>query len=125
MGLRLRILPESFAVCRLPAGAAVPAWATAGGLHSVTSTAHELSVVCLDAAVPSDTRAERGWRAFMVDGPLDFSLTGVLRSLAEPLAVAGISVFAISTFETDYVLVRDASLEAATRALAAAGHLIA
>jgi hypothetical protein len=87
--LRLIILPDTFAVCRLPADSTVPAWAT-GDFLSITRTADELSIVCLDAAVPEDVQCERGLRCLRVAGSLDFSLVGVLASLAVPLAEAGV-----------------------------------
>lgn len=123
-GLVLSVLPTPLAVVRLDATAAVPAWASSGELSSVTRTADELSIVCDEASVPPDARAERGWRALKVAGPLDFSLTGVLASLAVPLADARVSIFALSTYETDYVLVRAADLSRACDALTRAGHVI-
>lgn len=124
MTLRLRVVPGTLAVCRLDAREALPAWA-AGPFLSVTRTSDELSVVCQEAAVPEGVRFERGWRALQVEGPLDLALTGVLASLAAPLAGAGVSVFAISTFETDWLLVRGPQLAAACDALRAAGHTVA
>jgi len=123
MTFRLRVVPGTLAICRLGAHAAVPAWA-GGPLLSVTRTPDELSVVCDQGVVPEGVRAERGWRALAVEGPLDFALTGVLDGLAAPLAAAGISIFAISTFDTDWLLVRDHQLAAASDALRAAGHAI-
>lgn len=120
--MRLSLLPTPLAVCRLDAGAAIPAWADAGEFFTASRTPHELSIVCAEAAVPEEVRAERGWRACGVRGTLDFSLTGVLLSLAQPLAAAGISIFAISTFDTDYVLVKQESLAVAIAALRGAGH---
>lgn len=120
--LDLRVLPEALAVCRLPAGAPVPAWALAGGWFAVTRTADELSVVCAEALAPADVQAERGWRLLQVQGPLDFGLTGVLAALAVPLGQAGVSLFAVSTYDTDYVLVKADRLAAALTALTAAGH---
>jgi hypothetical protein len=87
-------------------------------------TASELSVVCAAAGVPDDVRAERGWRALAVEGPLDLALTGVLASLLVPLAHAGVSIFAVSTYDTDYVLVRSERLADALEALRGAGHRI-
>jgi hypothetical protein len=120
--LDLTILPESFAVSRLPASAPAPAWAGEGHLQSVTRTREELSVVCRMDAVPPDVASEPGWRAIRVAGTLDFSMTGVLASLAGPLADANVSIFALSTHDTDYVLVKDDALERAIAALTAAGH---
>jgi hypothetical protein len=88
----------------------------------VIRTAAEVTVVCAD--VPDGVRAERGWRALAVEGPLDLALTGVLVSLLEPLAAVGIAIFAISTFDTDHVLVRAARLEEAVAALRGAGHRV-
>ena len=93
-----------------------------GEFFSVTRTPAELSAVCDVAALPSGVKAEGPWLMFAVRGPLDFSLTGVLAGLATPLATAGISIFAVSTYDTDYVLVRSDDLEHAVHALRAAGH---
>jgi uncharacterized protein len=120
--LALDVLPERFAVVRLAADAAVPAWARGGSLVSVTRTADELSIVCPEAAVPAGLPAQRDFRGLRVRGPLDFSAVGVLASLAGPLAAAGVSLFALSTYDTDYLLVRAADLERALAALAGAGH---
>ncbi len=122
--LTLRLLPYRLSICRLPGGAPLPENALSGPFFSLTRTADELSIVCPQEAVPADAACEHGWRAFMVQGPLDFSLTGVLSSLADPLAQAGIATFAISTYDTDYLLVKEATLLAATQALQAAGHRI-
>ena len=103
---KLELLPEVYAVCRLDKDAPVPDWAAGGLFSSITRTAHELSVVCADAHVAVGVKKEGGWRVLMVEGPLDFSLTGVLASLTGPLAREGISVFALSTYDTDYLLVK-------------------
>jgi len=116
----LRLLPDRLAVCRLEPGSPLPEWSAGGGFRSVSWTADETSVVCSEANVPAKVRAERGWRAFMVEGPLDFGQTGVLAGIAQPLAAAGISIFSVSTFDTDYVLVRDAAVVEAQRVLAEA-----
>lgn len=126
----LTLLPDAMAVCRLPAGqlpagAAPPAWLDGEAFVSLTRTPDETSVVCGAAVVPAGVRAEFGWRALRVAGPLDFALTGVLLALLRPLAAAGVSVFAVSTFDTDYVLVREAALDAALVALRGAGHRVA
>jgi hypothetical protein len=88
----------------------------------VTRTPSELSIVCREDAVPAGILANRGWRAIAVDGKLDFALTGILASLASPLAAAGVSIFAISTYDTDYVLVKQDTLERAIATLVGAGH---
>jgi enamine deaminase RidA (YjgF/YER057c/UK114 family) len=117
--MNLTVLPEPLSVCRLAATARVPSWALE--LHesfvSVTRTPDELSIVCPDAAVPPDVEAESGWRALQVPGPIPFDQIGVLAALANPLAAAGISLFAVSTYDTDYVLVKEADLERALAAL--------
>ena len=121
--LSLSVLPDVFAVCRLAPEMPVPAWAT-GALVSITHTAEELSIVCAQDQVPEAIQCERGWRCLKVAGPLAFSLIGVLAALAAPLAQAGVSLFAISTYDTDYLLVREADLERAIRVLSRAGHHI-
>jgi hypothetical protein len=112
----LLLLPGTYAVCRLAADEPIPAWAT-GALISVTRTGEELSVVCGAEAVPAGVRCETGWRCLRVAGTLDFSLVGVLATLLVPLAEAGVSVFAISTFDTDYLLVKESNLVRAVEAL--------
>jgi uncharacterized protein len=105
----------------------VPEWATAdagAALHAVVRTPAELTVVGPADAVPDGVRAERGWRALSVEGPLDLALTGVLAALLEPLARAGVAIFAVSTFDTDHVLVRADRLDDAVAALRAAGHRV-
>lgn len=103
--VRLSILASPIAVCRLDAPAAVPSWVR-GSFTSVTRTADELSIVCDEAAVPSGVQAERGWRALKLEGPIPFSMTGVASALLAPLAEAKISIFLISTYDTDYLLVK-------------------
>jgi uncharacterized protein len=125
--MNLVLLPSFFAVCQLDPKAPLPAWAITGSsaLVSVTRTASELSVVCAQENVPEENvRCERDWRCLMVEGPLDFSLTGVLSALLAPLAEAGVSIFALSTFDTDYLLVRAAQLDLAVETFSAVGHLV-
>jgi hypothetical protein len=123
--VKLLVLSEVLAVVRLDPGQAVPAWVAQGSLWSMTRTAEELSVVCPAAAVPTGVRAERGWRCVRVAGRLDFSMTGVIASIASPLALARVSIFALSTYDTDYVLVRGEQLDAAIDCLRTAGHEVA
>jgi hypothetical protein len=118
----LDVLPGRLAVCRLAPSAAVAAWMQTGALWSATRTDAELSVVCDEGRVPDGVTAEPGWRALHVRGPLDFALTGVLADLARPLAEAGVPIFAVSTFDTDVLLVKADRLTDAVGALRAAGH---
>src|SRR5512134_1271532 len=120
----LTLLPGRLAICRLHPEAALPAWAEGGAFCSVTRTKDELSVVSEEAAVPEGITANRGWRMLKLHGPVPFEETGILAALAAPLASSGLSIFAISTFDTDYLLVKDDALEAALRALRGAGHKI-
>src|SRR5512136_2343443 len=111
--LTLTVLPETLAICRLSADEAVPDWAMIGEFVSITHTADELSIVCAEENVPADVKADRGWRALKVAGPLDLALTGILAALTVPLAQAQINLFAISTFDTDYLLVKGYNLAGA------------
>ena len=120
--LTLTVLEGTFAVCRLAGDAPVPSWATAGGFSSITRPPDELSVVCRDGAAPEGIRGERGWRCLRVAGTLPFTAVGVLAALTAPLAAAGVSVFAASTFDTDYLFVREADLERALKALRGECH---
>jgi hypothetical protein len=109
-------------VARLPGDSAVPAWADGTGLVSITRREGELSIACADERVPPAVRAERGWRALEVEGPIDFQVVGLIHALTGPLAEAGISVFAVATFDTDVLLVREETLARAVAALWAAGY---
>lgn len=113
------------AVCRLDAGAPIPDWVSrAGGFLSITRTRDELSIVCAEAAVYGGVKCEPGWRSFEIEGPFDYDLTGILLSVLQPLDAAGVSILAISTHDTDYVLVKEATVETALRALQVAGHSV-
>ena len=120
--LRLSVLPGAFAVCRLEPTETIPAALLRVALVSITRTAEELSIVCPAEHAPPDARCESGWRCLKVHGPLPFSTTGILASLARPLADAGIPIFAVSTFDTDYVLVEEGQLPRAVDVLRGAGH---
>ena len=119
----LEVLPGTFAVCHMSATDPVPNWAT-GEFVSITRTPDELSVVCPQSDVPQDVRVERGWRCLRVAGKLDFSMVGVIASLTGILAAANISLFVVSTFDTDYLLVKEGDLKAAVESLNAAGHAV-
>lgn len=123
--LTLTALPDRYAVIRLDAGSAIPHWAVqTPGFFSVTRTADELSVVCGERHVPTSIDAERGWRGFKLEGPFPFNAVGVLKSVLDPLAEARVGILAISTFDTDYVLVKAAQFEQAVTALTRFGHAV-
>lgn len=122
MSLTLSLLPGIFTICRLDPEAIIPDWAKAGGFISITRTSDELSIVCAGAKVPEDVKSDRGWRCLKVEGPLDLSLTGVLASLVNPLAEARINIFALSTFDTDYLLVKEEKVTQAAEVLTRSGH---
>lgn len=122
--MQLYALDDLYAVVRLEPDAVLPEWAQRGPLWSITRSEAELSVVCREDDVPADASAERGWCAFEVAGPLDFSLTGVVASLVAPLAAEEIPLFVVSTFETDYLLVRERDLHRSVVALTDAGHSV-
>lgn len=122
--LNLELLAGTFAVCRLEPSAPLPEWAAAGPFVSLTRTDAELSVVCGEAAVPAGVRCEAGWRCLRVKGPLGFGLTGILASLADPLASSGVSIFVVSTFDTDYLMLQQRDLERGVDALRRAGHAV-
>ncbi len=121
--LSLSVLPQRFAICQLDPEYAIPDWLSQHSFWSVTRTDEELSIVLPEESVPPGWEAEKGWRCLKVLGPLDFSLTGILASLSAPLAEAGISIFAISTYDTDYLLVREWDLDKARSVLSESGHV--
>lgn len=122
--LELSLLPGRYSICRLAPNAPIPQWALKGSFSSWTRTGEELSLVCEEGHVPAGVQAERARRLFRVNGPLAFSQTGVLASLVDPLAEAGLSIFAVSTFDTDYLLVSERDTQVAIAALEQAGHRI-
>ena len=120
--LKFTRLAGSFAIIRLSPGLAIPDWALRGAFFSVTSTAEELSVVCPQAQVPAGIAHDGDWACLKLQGPFPFSETGILTSFVQPLSERTISVFAISTFDTDYVLVKQGWVDQAVAALRDAGH---
>lgn len=122
--MTLDVLPGRLAVCRLAPDAPLAAWMGEGAISSITRTAAELSVVCAEGAAPEGVRQEAGWRALALRGPIAFELTGVLAGLLVPLAEAGVSIFALSTYDTDVVLVKDAQLSEAIAVLRASGRTV-
>lgn len=120
---RFSVCPGEWAIAKLASAAPIPDWALrGGGFTSATRTARELSIVAPAADVPADILAERGWALLQLQGPFAFDQTGILASFAAPLAAAGIGIFALSTYDTDYLLVKAMDLDRAIRALEAAGH---
>ncbi len=122
--MKLHTLDELYAIVRLEPDAELPDWVRGGHFWSATRSESELSIVCCEEDVPTNASAERGWCALELAGPLDFSLTGVVAALVSPLAEAAEPIFVISTFETDYLFVRERDLERSVDALAEAGHSV-
>ncbi|MBD3869003.1 MAG: ACT domain-containing protein [Acidobacteria bacterium] len=122
--LTLKILPDKLSVCRLPADQPAPTLEPAGSFFSMTRTADEWSMVVPSAHVQPGWEAEPGWRCLELVGTFDFSLTGIMSALAGPLATAGISIFPMATWSTDFLLVRDGDLDEACLVLQRAGHHI-
>jgi hypothetical protein len=122
--LTLTILPDQFAVCMLSPDADIPAWSRNEEFYSITRSRDELSIVCLSKDVPENIRAECDWRALKVRGPLEFSLTGILAAIINPLSEAKIPIFAISTYDTDYILIREDSLSQVVAILSGVGYSI-
>lgn len=120
--MRLTWISGRFAICRLDPRAPFPEWACGGPLSSITRTDEELSLVCDERKVPEGIRTDGGWRALKIAGPMDLSIVGVLASITAPLADAGVCLFAVSTFDTDYLLVREAQVGRAEDAIRQAGH---
>lgn len=122
--MKLTTMTQPLAIVRRPADAEIPEWASAGAFVSTTRTAHELSIVCEAARVPADEQQYGPCAALEVAGPLDFSLVGIIASLTAPLAQAGLTVFVLSTYDTDYLLVRQQDFRAVQRVLQAHGHTV-
>lgn len=120
--LQISLLPGRYSVCRLAPNAAVPA--LSGAFFSVTRTAVELSIVCAEAQAPAGARCEPGWRVLRLEGPFAFDQVGVLLAVLAPLGEAGVSIFALSTFDTDFILVKETALSRARTALEGAGHAL-
>ncbi len=121
---KLRFITGRYAICRLDSATPVPTWAVQGGFFSVTRTDDELSIVCEESLAPEEVLCVRGYSAIKVLGPLDFSLKGILSSISAVLAEAGVSIFALSTYDTDYILMRESDKECAAQALIDAGYII-
>ena len=122
--LTIRVHPQLFAICRLEPDAEVPQWAAGETFLTISRTKNELSIVCEESRVPTEIHSERKRRLMQVAGTLAFSLTGILAAITVPLAEAHISIFGVSTYDTDYLLVQDSALEHAISVLESAGHAI-
>jgi hypothetical protein len=120
--LTIDLRPGDYVLSRLPGGSGLPALPQSDSLVSITSTPTEISVVSLAEIAPAGAKVDQGWRLLTVRGPLEFTLTGIMASLAGTLAAAGVPIFALSTFDTDHILVKETDLDRAVRALREAGH---
>lgn len=120
--LKFRWIPGAFAIVRLAPESPIPAWATMGTFTSITRTADELSIVCPSENLPANVLSPHRWTCLKLEGPFPFSMTGVLLSFIEPLSRNGIPIFAISTYDTDYVLIQEEWAGAASAELQRAGH---
>ncbi len=123
MQLDFILLPDRYAIARLDAAAPVPSWSR-GDFVSVTRTPNELSIVCREDALPGNVRAERGWRCLALQGPFALDQVGIAAEFTRVLAASKVSVFVVSTYDTDYVLVPDKAIERAVSALRAAAHAV-
>jgi hypothetical protein len=121
---QLILVLGKFAICRLEANSPYPDWAK-GDFVSLTRNPDELTIVCREQFVPDGIECEKDWRCMRVAGTLDFSMVGVIASISATLATADVSTFVISTFGTDYVLVKSRDLDRAIQTLGAAGILVA
>ena len=126
MGIRLSLLIPTWplGICQMDPGKPIPPWALESPFFSITRSPDELSIICDCRSIPTGVKADIGWRAIQAEGPFDFSLIGIMLSVTTPLAEAGISILAISSFDTDYVLVKDTNLANAITALINAGHTV-
>lgn len=115
--LTMKLLKEKYGVCRLDKTELIPEWAKNSNFFSVTRTSDELSIVCYQDSIPNDIKCEKDWRILKIQGPLDFSLIGILASISKILAQNGISIFAISTYDTDYILVKNKDIDNAIESL--------
>ncbi len=119
-----KILENKYGVCRLHNTASIPEWIGTGEFISITRTEDELSMVCLEEGIPEEIPCERGWRILKIQGPLDFTMIGVLSEISMLLAKEEISIFVISTFDTDYILLKELNLGRAKEVLIAENHIV-
>jgi len=123
--LQLSLLDEVYGICVFQNNAPIPEWAVTASLCSITRTKKELTIVCPQNIIPVDIEHNRNWRCFRIDGSFEFNQIGVISSLAAPLAQAGISIFVVSSYDTDYILVKEEKVEQVIAVLSDNGHLIA
>jgi uncharacterized protein len=123
--LKFSILEGNFSIHRLRAEASIPKTVFASPFYAIAKSEQELSIVAAESIAIESQRSEPGWSVLRVDGTLDFSETGILAGIASTLAKAGVSIFAVSTFDTDYILLKNERLKQAKAALSAAGHTFA
>lgn len=116
------LLPETLAICKLSHATRIPDWGLDGKFVSITRMADEISIVCPQDKIPQGITSDQGWRCLKVEGPFDFSATGVVASFTRPLSAAGIAILVISTYDTDYLMVREKDLEGAIQVLSDEGH---
>lgn len=120
--MRFKTHSGRFALCQLPAGSGIPDWAFTGGFHSVTVTSEEVSIICDQQAVPKGVKTQRDYVLLEIEGPFDFNAIGILQAFLAPLAQARIPIFAISTYNTDFVLVQEEFEQRALESLKKAGY---
>ena len=120
--LKFRQLSDRYAVVRLAPDASIPDWAARGEFTSISRTSDELSIVCPIENIPSEYASGPRWICLKLEGPFPFSQTGVLLSFIEPLSNNRVPIFAISTYDTDYIFIQEQTHELAMQLLEAAGH---
>ena len=122
--IKLKILPQAYAIARLDPEAAIPDWADGAGFVSISRTDDELSIVCVEGRVPQSARKDAGWTCLKLLGPFEFGETGIVLSIIRPLSENGLGIFIVSTFDGDHLLVKTSDLEKAVTLLAQAGHIV-
>lgn len=115
--LTMKLLKGKYGVCRLDKNELIPGWAQIGDFFSITKTTDELSIVCDEDSIPNNIKCEKDWKILKIEGPLDFSLIGILSSISSILANKGISIFAVSTYDTDYILIKSKDIDKAVNVL--------
>lgn len=122
--MKLKLDNGKYVVCRLEKNEKIPTWINTEKFYSITKTEDELSIVCLDENIDENIKCEKGWRVLKIQGPLDFSLVGILSKISVILAENNISIFAISTYDTDYILVKEESIEKTIKVMTENGYNI-